>query len=168
MDNNLIFKALSSKSRIKIIKLCANDEIHLSELSRKTKLSKPVVSKHLKILEKAGLLKKRVLGNLHLYSANYEILEKAFEPFTEEEKINLSKNKTILDALKQVPGIEIKKAGKNQLITSIDGEKGFFIYEVNGKIPEKSIDEYKTVKNITVKLKKLVPIEKKKIKIDVK
>jgi len=168
MDNKLIFKALSSKSRINIIKICTNEEIHLSEIARKLKLSKPVISKHVKILEKAGLINKRVVGNIHLFSANFEIIEKAFEPFIEEAKINLSRNKTILDALKQIPGIEIKKSGENQLITSIDGEKGFFIYEVDGKIPEKSIDEYKTVKNITVKLKKLVPIEKKKIKIDVK
>ena len=168
MDNNLIFKALSSKSRIKIIKKCANEEIHLSALARDIGLSKPVISKHVKLLEKAGILNKRVVGNVHLFSANFDVLDKAFKPFIKDSKINLPKNKTILDALKQIPGIEIKKSGKKQLITSIDGEKGFFIYEVNGKIPEKSIDEYKTNKNITIKLKKLVPIEKRKIKIEIK
>jgi len=168
MDNNIVFKALASKSRIKIIKICANKEIHLSELARKLKLSKPVISRHVKILEKAGILNKRIVGNVHLFSSNIEPLEKTFDFFVEDKKIDLKKDSTIFDALKQIPGVKTKNLGKNKYITSIDGEKGYYIYEVNGKIPEIPIDSFSPKKDATVKLKKLIPIEKKKIKIHIK
>jgi DNA-binding transcriptional ArsR family regulator len=168
MSNNSLFYALSSESRIRIIKKLASKEIHLSELSRELNLSKPVVSRHIKILEKAGLIKRRVIGNVHLLSANIKTIEKAFEPFIEESKIEIEKNTTIFDILRQLPGIETKSDGKNQFITSIDGDGGFYIYEVDGKIPKKAIDEFKPDDNSTINLKKLVPVSKKKIKIDIK
>ena len=168
MDNNNLFKALSSKSRIKIIKILKDKEIHLSELARTINLSKPVVFRHVKILEKAGLIKRKIIGNVHLLSINLEKLEKSFESFTEEKRVDAEKNSTIFDALKQIPGVKTKDYGKNKYITSIDGEKGYYIYEVNGKIPDIPIDKFKPKKDVTVNLKKLVPIEKKKIKIHIK
>ena len=168
MNNKKLFSALSSESRIKIIKSLINKEIHLSGLSRELNISKPVISRHLKILEKSGLVKRKIIGNVHLFSANIECLEKTFETFIEESEIEIEKNKTIFDALKQIPGVEIISDGKNQYITSIDGEKGLYIYEVNGKIPKKAIDEFVPERNIKVNLKKLIPINKKKIKIEIK
>jgi len=168
MSNKTLFYALSSESRVKIIKKLVNKEIHLSQLSRELKLSKPVISRHIKILEDAGLIKRRIIGNVHLLSANIESLEKAFEPFIEESKIEIEKNTTVFEILKQLPGIETKSDGKNQFITSIDGDGGFYIYEVDGKIPKKAINEFKPEDNVTIKLKKLVPISKKKIRIDIK
>ena len=163
-----MFKALSSESRIKILKKLVNKEFHLSQLSRDLKISKPVISRHIKILEEAGLVKRRVIGNVHLLSCNIEPLENAFEPFVEESNIKMEKDSTIFDAIKQLPGIETVTHGKNKYIASIDGEKGYYIYEVDGKAPEKPIDKYKLQGDVTVKLKKLVPVEKKKIKISFK
>jgi hypothetical protein len=140
----------------------------LSGLSRELNISKPVISRHINILEKSGLIKRKKIGNVHILYANLDILEKAFETFIEESEIEIEKNTTIFDALKQIPGVEIVSDGKNQYITSINGEKGFYIYEVNGKIPKIAIDEYVPDKNINLKLKKLVPISKKKIKLGVK
>jgi len=168
MSNNNIFYALSSETRLKIIKKITREEIHLSQLSRELNISKPVISRHIKILEKAGLIKRRIIGNVHLFSANINHLEKAFEPFIDESKIEIGKNTTLFDILKQLPGIKTKNIGKNQYITSIDGEEGFYIYEVNGKIPNKAINEYKPKENMTLQLKKLVPVSKKKIRIDYK
>ncbi len=168
MGNNHLFKALSSKSRIKIIKILVNEEKHISEISRILNMSKPVISRHVKILEKADLIKRRIIGNVHLLSANLEVLEKAFDPFIEETNVEIDKKTSLLDALKQIPGIETKKHGKNSYITSISGEKGYYIYEVNGKTPEISVDKYKPQKDVTVKLKKIVTADKKKIKIHIK
>ena len=168
MGNNELFRALSSKSRIKIIKRIASKETHISELSRELRISKPVISRHIKILEEVGLVKRRIIGNVHLLSSNVEVLEKAFDPFIEESDITIGKDTTLFDALKQLPGVEIKNQGKSKYITSIDGEKGYYIYEVNGKTPKKPIDEYKPNKNVVLNLKKLVPVGKKKIKISFK
>jgi DNA-binding transcriptional ArsR family regulator/nitrogen regulatory protein PII-like uncharacterized protein len=168
MNNNSLFNALSSETRIRIIKKLINKEVHLSQLSRELNISKPVISRHIRILEDAGLIERKIIGNVHLLSVNLECIEKAFEPFIEESKIEIEKDTTIFDALKQLPGVETKSQGKNQYITSIDGEKGFYIYEVNGTTPKKAVNEYKPKENITLQLKKLVPVSKKKIKINLK
>lgn len=168
MSNKNLFHALSSQTRVNIIKKLVNKEIHLSQLSRELKITKPVISRHIKILEEAGLINRRVIGNVHLLSANFDSLEAAFDPFIEESKIKMEKNSTVLDAIKQIPGVKIETEGKNQWVTSINGEEGFYIYEVNGKIPKQSIDEYKPKDNVTIQLKKLVPVGKKTIKIDFK
>jgi DNA-binding transcriptional ArsR family regulator len=168
MGNNNLFAALSCETRIKIIKKLANKEIHLSELSRELHISKPVISRHINILEQAELVNRKIIGNVHLLSVNIQILEKAFDPFIEEANIEIEKDTTIFDALKQLPGVETKSRGKNQFITSINGEEGFYIYEVNGMIPKKAINEYKPDENITLQVKKLVPVGKKKITINLK
>lgn len=169
MSNNVnLFKALSSSSRIKILRIIANKELHLSEISRQLKISKPVISRHIKILEKAGLVKRNVIGNMHLFSANMKVLEKAFEPFIEQYRIEIRKNMSIFDALKQLPNIKTKSQGKHKYVTSIDDEEGYYIYEVDGKIPKKPIDGYKPNKDSILKIKKLITVDKKRIKINVK
>ena len=168
MGNNDLFRALSSTTRIKIMRLIANKALHLSEISRKLNISKPVISRHIIILEEAGLVQREIIGNMHFFSAKIEVLEKAFEPFIEQCNIEIGKNKSIFDALKQIPNIETKTQGKNKFVTSIDGEEGYYIYEVDGKLPEKPIDEYKLKKDVSIKIKKLVPVSKKKIKIKFK
>jgi DNA-binding transcriptional ArsR family regulator len=167
MGNNSVFKALSSSTRIKIMKMLMNKEIHISELARDLGISIPVTSKHVKILENVGLVKKRVVGNIHLLSVNVENLEDVLNPFVVESKVEINKNDSLLDALKQIPGIEFKEVAGKQYITSIDGEKGYYIYEVDDVYPKVPIDEYRLKKNVTLRLKKLVPIDKKKIKVKI-
>ncbi len=168
MDNNDLFKALSSKTRINIIKTLGGKELHISELSRILKISKPVISRHIKLLEKTSILKRRIIGNVHLISVNPDCLEKIFDPFISEYTIDIKKNETIFDALKQLPDVEIRDYGKNKQIISIGGEKGFYIYDVNGITPDKPIDEFKPREKVTINLKKLVSIDKKKIKINLR
>jgi DNA-binding transcriptional ArsR family regulator len=154
--------------RIRILKTLSNKEMHVSGLARELDISVPVTSRHIKILEKVGLVKKRIIGNVHLLSINYRNLEKSFEPFTDKSSIEIDKKRTILDALTQIPGISIKKAGNNYYIKSIDRDEGYYIYEVDGKLPAKSIDEFIIDKNLTLDIKKLVSINKKKIQINIK
>jgi len=168
MGNDTIFRALSSPTRIKILRMLSQEEMHLSGLARTLKISVPVTSRHIKILEKVGLINKRVFGNTYLLSTKIKNLEATLEPFVEESEIEINKKKNIFEALKQIPSIKLKKVGKHQYIRSIDGDEGYYIYEVDGKLPKKPINEYKIDKNITLNLKKLVSVKKKKIKIKVK
>ncbi|MFW6120013.1 MAG: metalloregulator ArsR/SmtB family transcription factor [Petrotogales bacterium] len=167
MGNNKIFKALSSKTRIKILKTLLNREIHISGLARELGISVPVISRHIKLLENVGLVKKRVVGNVHLLSMNVGNLEEVLEPFTEEAKVEINNQESLLDAIKQLPGVEIQKVGQSQYVTSIDGEQGYYIYEVDGIPPKIPIDEYKPKKDVILQLKKLVPVNKKKIRITI-
>jgi DNA-binding Lrp family transcriptional regulator len=142
--------------------------MHVSGLARELGISVPVTSRHIKILEKAGLIDKRVFGNTYLLKTKIKNFENVLEPFIEESSIKISKEKSILDALKQIPTIEISKVGDNFYIKSIDGDEGYYIYQVDGKLPNKPINEYKINKNVTLDLKKLVTVKKKKIKIKIK
>ena len=168
MDNDKIFRALSSPTRIEILKTLTHNEMHLSGLARVLNISVPVTSRHIKILEDVGLINKRIFGNTHLLTAKIKNLEESLEPFVDESLIEIQKKKSIFDALKQVPGIEVKKVGKHQYIRSINGDEGYYIYEVDGKLPKKSINEYTIDKNVTLDLKKLVSVKKKKIRANVK
>jgi DNA-binding transcriptional ArsR family regulator len=168
MDNTILFKALSSKTRIMILKILLKEKMHLSKLSKKIGYSKPVISKHVKILEKAGLVRKEKIGNVHLLHADISKIDQIFESFIEEKEVEIEKNNTLFDGLKQIPGIKIKKKNGKQYITSIDGEKGFYIYEVNGDTPEVPIDEFKPEKNVNIKIKRITSVEKKDINIKIK
>lgn len=168
MSNDGLFRALSSSTRIKILKVLVNKEMHLTGLAKEIGISVPVTSRHIKILEDVGLINKRIFGNTYLLKTKSRTLEKALDPFVEESSIEINKEKSLFDALKQVPGIEVKKLGKHQYIKSIDGEDGYYIYEVNGKPPNVPIDEYIVNKNVSLDLKKLVTVKKKKININVK
>jgi len=167
MSNSNFFKALSSQTRMQIMKILLNREIHLSGLARELDVSVPVVSRHVKILESVGLVKKRIVGNVHLLSANVGSLEEVLEPFIEESVVEIHRHGSLFDALKQLPGIEVQRVGDNQYITSINGEKGYYIYEVDGKPPDIPINEYKPKKNVTLQVKKLIPVNKKKIEVKI-
>jgi DNA-binding transcriptional ArsR family regulator len=165
MGNNKIFKALSSTTRIQIMKMLIGRELHLSGVARELGMSVPVISRHVKLLEDAGLIQKRIIGNVYLLSSTIGSLEEALVPFIDESTITIKKQNSLFDALKQIPGIEIQRVGDTQYITSINGERGYYIYEVDGIPPSVPIDQYKPTKNVTLHLKKIVPVDKKKIKV---
>lgn len=167
MGNNQLFKALSSSTRVKIMKILLNRETHLSGLARELGISVPVASRHIKLLEDVGLIKKRIIGNIHLLSVNIGSLDEVLEPFIEESVVEINRHDSLFDALKQLPGVEVQRIGDNQYITSIDGEKGYYIYEVDGMPPKIPIDEYQPKKNVTLHLKKLISVDKKKIEVKV-
>ncbi len=166
MDNKL-FKALSSKTRLDILKKIMGKEYHLSSLSREMGLSKPVISRHVKVLEDANLIKRKKVGNVHVLKANVDVLEKAFEPFVEEKSVKVKEGKTVFDILKQLPEIEVKEHDGDRFITAVDGEEGLYIYEIDGEIPDRAINRYKLERSALLQLKKLVPVTKKRIRVEV-
>lgn len=64
-----VMKALSDPSRVKILKMLQHKSMCVCEMHAALKLAQPTVSKHLKILEDAGLVTYRKSGlwvNYHL------------------------------------------------------------------------------------------------------
>lgn len=57
-----VMKALSEPSRVKILKMLTRRELCVCELQAGLGLAQPTVSKHLRILEDAGLVEKRKEG----------------------------------------------------------------------------------------------------------
>lgn len=62
---DIIFSALSdSTRRAMLLRLC-DGEMSVMELAKPFNISKPAITKHLKVLEKAGLLRRQVIGRVH-------------------------------------------------------------------------------------------------------
>jgi ArsR family transcriptional regulator len=62
-----VMKALSDPSRVKIIKILGVKELCVCEIQQLLGLAQPTVSKHLKILEEAGLVDYRKEGSWIIY-----------------------------------------------------------------------------------------------------
>jgi len=163
----MIFKALSSKTRMEMLKLLMKTDYHVSGLAKALGISVPVAAKHVRILEGAELVTRKTFGKTHVLTVNRAKLYGAMETFSEDYEIEARKGTSILDALKDVSGIGIKKIGDKEFIASIDGEEGFYIYEVNGKSPNMPINEYTMVQGGEIEIKRLVPVLKKRVKVTV-
>ena len=161
----MIFKALSSKTRVEMLKLLMKKDYHVSGLAKALGISVPVAAKHVRILEDAELLESTKFGKTHVLKVNKEKLYDVMETFGEEYEIEVQKGTSILDALKEVAGVGIKKVGDKEFIASIDDEEGFYIYEVDGKFPAMPINEYKIEQGGEIEIKRLVPVLKKRVRV---
>jgi DNA-binding transcriptional ArsR family regulator len=63
-----IFNALSDPIRLEILEFLRDGEKCVCEITPHLKLVQPLVSRHLKLLKDAGLVKRRKKGTWHLYS----------------------------------------------------------------------------------------------------
>ncbi|MEA3255268.1 MAG: winged helix-turn-helix domain-containing protein [Candidatus Altiarchaeota archaeon] len=166
-----ILKALHSKTRRNMLKILFQKEMHISGIARELNISVPVALKHVRILENCGLVTRERIGNSHILrvgEVNTTKLEGIWWMIDESFTVEVPSGTNIMDALKQVSGIEIKKTKKGSFINSVDGKEGYYIYEVDGKIPEKAVDRYNLENDVNVELKRLVPVIGKKIRIIVK
>ena len=66
-DSNLdqVFFALSDGTRRAILSRLAEGSTTIGELAEPFSISSPAVSKHMKILEKTGLIERRIVGRQH-------------------------------------------------------------------------------------------------------
>ena len=74
---NQIFHALSDKTRRNMVERLTRGSLVATALAREYSISFPAVSKHLRVLEKASLVKLTRQGRVRLYSINSRQLEKA-------------------------------------------------------------------------------------------
>ena len=63
--------------------------------------------------------------------------------------------------------MKVQKVHDKEFVVSIDGEQGFYIYEVNGKPPDTTVAEFKVEKDSTIEWKKLVPVTRKRILVKI-
>ncbi len=166
--SNDIFKALSSTTRLKMLKTLAKKEMHISGLARELNLSAPVVAKHVKILEREGLIERKNFGRTHVLKCRMENMENMLNVLADTFEVNVTKGSTILEALKRVGGVEVMELRDKEFVISIDGEPGLYMYEVNGKPPDTTAEDFKIEKDSTIEWKKLVPVTRKRIFVKIK
>ena len=160
-----VFRALASSTRRRMLKLLLKGEYHISGLARELGISTPVAAKHVRILEKARLVERRRFGRAHVLRARVEKIYSALDWLAERHEVRVRRGATVLEALRQVSGIKIEERNGREYVTAIDGEEGYYIYEVEGGFPHVGMDRFAVGRSITVELKKLVPVKRMELKI---
>src|SRR5213080_374997 len=74
---NRTFAALADPTRRRILAHLARGDRRVTDLARPHAMSLPAISKHLRVLEKAGLLRRRRYGRVHEMQLDAEPLKKA-------------------------------------------------------------------------------------------
>jgi len=83
-DLTRCFKALGDVARLHIVaQLAANAELNVSELVEALKVSQPLISWHLRRLEKVGLVEVRRKGRQAYCSLNWGRLRRYLQEFAE-------------------------------------------------------------------------------------
>jgi DNA-binding transcriptional ArsR family regulator len=73
------FKALSHPIRRGIVERLAVGPATVGEVTRGVEVSKPAISKHLKVLEETGVVSRVIEGRTHQLSLEPKVLEEAAE-----------------------------------------------------------------------------------------
>jgi DNA-binding transcriptional ArsR family regulator len=75
---DLTFHALADSTRRSMIHAMAGGEIRSAgELGRQFRSAQPTISKHLKVLEQAGIVERKVEGRVHHFRLRRKALEQA-------------------------------------------------------------------------------------------
>ena len=80
------FAALADPTRRRILAHLASGNHRVTHLARPHDMSLPAVSKHLRVLEKAGLLRRRRYGRVHEMELNAKPLKQAAQWVAEYRK----------------------------------------------------------------------------------
>ncbi|MGI9421948.1 MAG: ArsR/SmtB family transcription factor [Hyphomicrobiaceae bacterium] len=67
---DLIFRALGDRTRRELLSRLANGSSMVTELAKHFDMSLPAVGKHLRVLERAGLIQRTISGRVHHCSLN--------------------------------------------------------------------------------------------------
>jgi len=93
-----VFHALAHPARRMMLRSLADRERNLSELAAPLKMSFPAASKHVRVLERAKLVRRRVVGRTHQFRIEGKPLTEANQ-WLEEYRRNWERNFLRLVAL---------------------------------------------------------------------
>ena len=79
-----IFNALASTARRKILAYLSANDLTAGEIASRFSMSKPAISKHLQILESAGLVKSEKKGQFVRYSLMRDSLVNTLNGYVQE------------------------------------------------------------------------------------
>jgi DNA-binding transcriptional ArsR family regulator len=98
-----VFHALAHPARRTMLRRLADGERNLSELAKPLRMSFPAASKHVRVLERARLVRRRVVGRTHLCRIEGKPLEQASDWLEEYRRVweeNFQRLDDLLDQLK--------------------------------------------------------------------
>ncbi len=108
-----VFHALAHPARREIVRQLSIGERNLSELASPLKMTFPAATKHVRVLEKARLVRRRVVGRQHLCRLHAAPLKDA-TLWTEQFRRNWEARFEILDSLlAEMKSDEMKATGQS-------------------------------------------------------
>lgn len=110
---NRTFAALADPTRRRILEELARGDRCVTDLARPHEMSLPAVSKHLRVLEKAGLIRRRRRGRVHSLRLNAEPM-KAAQAWIEAYRRHWEESFSRLDAFLSELETEHEKPKTNQ------------------------------------------------------
>ena len=167
-----MLKILGNEKRREMLKILVHKSLHISALAREIGISVPVALKHINLLESANLINREHVGNsvtIKIRDDTIELLKRLEDLFEKPTVINAQKGMNLLEVLRNTEGFEMKKwPGTDQYyIYSIDGIKGYYTFQIDGKLPNKSIDKLKIKEDTVIEFQKLIPVIGRRIEIKI-
>ena len=99
------FKALGQPTRIQIIRLLAENDLCVCELTEVLQTSQPRISQHLKVLKDADIVKESIEGSMRIYHLQMDILQtflSGFSAFLSDKNIKDHNMAGIVKRLKEL------------------------------------------------------------------
>lgn len=107
-----VFHALAHPARRAILRRLSDGEHNLTELASPLRMSFPAASKHVRVLERARLVRRRVVGRTHVCRIEGKPLERANRWLEEYRRIwerNFLRLDALLDQMKAEERDQAKK-----------------------------------------------------------
>jgi DNA-binding transcriptional ArsR family regulator len=111
---NRTFAALADPTRRRILAQLARGDRCVTHLARRHAMSLPAVSKHLRVLEKAGLLRRRRYGRVHEMQLEAKPLKQAAQWVEEYRKFWEESLDRLADFLEKTKNQKTKHGKKMQ------------------------------------------------------
>src|ERR1700736_6045542 len=110
---NRTFAALADPTRRRILAHLAQGDRCVTDLARPHAMSLPAVSKHLRVLEKAGLIRRRRYGRIHQLNLEAVPMKQAVRWIEEYRKFWDGPLNRLADYLRKTKNNPDKKGGEN-------------------------------------------------------
>lgn len=98
-----VFHALAHPARRTILRRLSEGQTNLSELASPLRMSFPAASKHVRVLERAGMVRRRVVGRTHICRIDGKVLTEVnqwLEDFRRVWERNFLRLDALLDQMK--------------------------------------------------------------------
>ena len=104
-----VFLALADTTRRGMVARLSEGSATIGELGRPYDITKPAITKHVKILERAGLIERRRAGRVHHCTLNQEPMKQAQEWIASQRKFWEASLNSLADYLDQQTTKETRK-----------------------------------------------------------
>ncbi|MEO0452991.1 MAG: metalloregulator ArsR/SmtB family transcription factor [Verrucomicrobiota bacterium] len=118
-----VWQALNDSSRLRLLSLLQSKELSVSELQAITYLSQSLISSHLSILKKAGLLDHRRVGKSHFYQASTQLSEQV------QAILNAAES-----TLNEIPEAQRDREQLKSILQQRDQEAQSYFNKIAGKL----------------------------------